>query len=194
MDTTKIDAALSEAKARRNARKGDDAEKAPSQKMTAEERAARDEARAQERAAKKAARDQAREAKRAERDAGRKPAHMLKVEKAASKLPGLGDDAQALFNSATVSLTAEQVVALASHLNHFNRVKATTRALAQKLAEGDQVRIVSGDQRYIGQEGRVVKAQRIRCYVEVPTAKKPVYCFTSDVELVKAAAKTGTEG
>lgn len=193
-DANTIDAAIEEAKRRKAARKGESSKSGSQVRLSAEERAAREEARLREREEKKAAREAVRAAKRAERDASRKPAHMAKVEKAASKLPGLSDDAQALFNSATVSLTAEQVTALASHLNHFNRVKATHRALSQKLAVGDTVRLIGGDPRFVGQTGEIVKAQRIRCYVQVASAKKPIYCFTSDAELVKSSAKTGTAG
>ena len=85
---------------------------------------------------------------------------------------------------------------LALHLQHFNRVKATERALGQRVVQGTSVRIVAGDPRFIGLSGTVVKAQRIRCYVEVPGIKKPVYLFTSDVEVqsTSAQASTGTDG
>lgn len=162
-------------------------------KATDEEKAAKKALRDAERGEVKLKRDEMRAAKKAERDANRKPAHMSKVEKAAEKLPTLDPKATLTFNEITANFSASMVSALAAHLVHFNRVQATSRALNQKLSAGDTVRIVSGDARYIGQTGTVSKAQRIRCYVEVEGAKKPIYLFTSDVEMIMAAAvaKTG---
>ena len=194
-DVSKIDAAIADAKARKAARKSSDSETGEKKtKLSAEEKAARDQAKEQERSAKKAEREAARAAKRAEREQGRKPAHMSKVEKAAARLPSLAQAAQEAFNSATVNLSADQVSALAAHLSHFNRVRATERALGQKVEAGDSVRIVGGEARFVGKTGTVSKAQRIRCYVEIEGFKKPVYLFTSDVEKVVAAARTGTAG
>ena len=102
---------------------------------------------------------------------------------------------QLTFNEVTTNFSAEQITALALHLQHFNRVKATERALNQKIEAGMSVRIIGGDPKYIGMTGTVSKAQRIRCYVEVPGIKKPVYLFTSDVEPSREApAATGTDG
>lgn len=161
-------------------------------RLTDEEKAARTAAKDAERATKKAEREAARAAKKAARESERRTPHMSKVEKAAAKLPTLSAEAQETFNGITANFSAAQVSAIAAHLGHFNRVKATERALSQTVGTGDTVRIVSGDPRFIGQTGTVAKAQRIRCYVEVAGAKKPVYLFTSDVELVSAApvAKT----
>lgn len=159
-------------------------------KVTEEEKAAKKAARDAERAEKKAVRDAARDEKRAAREAARKPAHMSKVAKAAEKLPALSDAAQLAFNEATANLGAAEIAALSAHLTHFNRASATERALDRKLQEGDLVRIVSGENsatRYIGREGTVVKAQRIRCYVELEGVAKPVYLFTSDVEVLESA-------
>lgn len=161
-------------------------------RLTDEEKAARKAAKDAERATKKAEREAARAAKRAAKEAEKRTPHMSKVEKAASKLPALSEAAQVAFNDIIANFGASTVSAIAAHLQHFNRVKATERALGQTISTGDTVRIVSGDPRFIGQTGEVFKAQRIRCYVTVPGAKKPVYLFTSDVELVSAApvAKT----
>lgn len=204
-----IDKAIQAAQARKAAKSGDTnattdasatpkapkAPKAPKEpsapkrpRLTDEEKAARQAAKDAERATKKAEREAARAAKRAARETERKTPHMSKVEKAASKLPALNEAAQVALNDITANFSASQVSAIAAHLSHFNRVKATERALGQTIATGDTVRIVSGDSRFIGQTGEVFKAQRIRCYVTVPGAKKPVYLFTSDVELVSAAS------
>jgi membrane protein involved in colicin uptake len=159
-------------------------------RLSAEDKAQRDQAKEAERLAQKASRDEARAQKKQLKDADRKPAHMSKVDKAAARLPALFGNAQEIFNDVTSNLGRDQVAALASHLVHFNRVKATERALGQKISTGDSVKIIGGsDTRYIGQSGTVSKSQRIRCYVDVVGAKKPIYLFTSDVELVSAAAK-----
>jgi len=123
------------------------------------------------------------------------PAHMKKIASAAGKLPTLTDTAQLLFNEATTNFSAEQLTALALHIQHFNRVKATERALNQRVVQGTQVRIIGGDPKFIGMTGSVTKAQRIRCYVTVPGVKREVYCFTSDIEVLEATqALTGTDG
>lgn len=201
-----IDKAIQAAQARKAAKQSGDTDavpnipatsaKAPNEpkrpRLTDEEKAVHLQAKDAERAAKKAEREAARAAKRAARDAMRSVPHMSKVEKAASKLPILGVDAQIVINEVTVNFDAATVAAIAAHLNHFNRVKATERSLNQHVAKGATVRIVSGDSRYVGQTGEVSKAQRIRCYVTVPGAKKPIYCFISDVELVSADTVTKT--
>ncbi len=210
-----IDQAINAAKARKAAKSGIVAEdgtvtespkpakapKAPKEKaepkrprLSDEEKAAKVAARDAERATKKAERDIARSVKKAAKAAEVKTPHMSKVAKAASKLPALTASSEELFGDITVNFPSDQIAALAAHLTHFNRVKATERALNQKIATGDAVRIVGGDARFIGMTGVVTKAQRIRCYVEVANAKKPVYLFTSDVELVAVAALESAVG
>jgi hypothetical protein len=148
-----------------------------------------------ERARAKAERDAAREVKRAAKSAEKKPAHLSKVERAASKLPDLGN-ATPYFSELTLNLTGPELAALSLHLQHFNRANATNAAASTKLEAGMNVRIVGGDPRYIGMEGTVAKAQRIRCYVTVEGVNKDVYLFTSDVEQLVSedASATGTEG
>ena len=165
----------------------DDAAKAAAKSVKDEARKQRQEQLKQQRAERKAA--------KAQEKASGKPAHMKKIEKAAGKLPELTEQAQLLFNEATSNFGAAQLTALALHLQHFNRVKATERALNQKLEIGMSVRIIGGDPKFIGMTGTVDRAQRIRCYVAVAGIKKPVYLFTSDVEVTEQAmAATGTEG
>lgn len=208
-----IDKALAAAKARKAARQagGEVAEtpakaakgsKAPAAKASAKpakDVADKEAARAlreKEREAAKAKRDAEREAKKAEKVAAKKPAHMSKVEKAAEKLPALNADAETVFSDAVANLPAAQVAALALHLQHFNRVKATERAMTAKIEEGLEVEIIGGDPRFIGKVGTVVKAGRLRCHVEVEGLDKNVYCFTSDVAPVAAeeVEATGTDG
>ena len=187
-----IDKALSAAKARKASREGspvmvdkqDDATKAAARA-----------AKLAEREAKKQAAAVAREARRAAKAATPKgPAHMKKLDRAASRLPELNNEMRLTFNEVTSNFSAEQITALALHLQHFNRVKATERALGQRVTSGQEVRIISGDPKYVGLTGTVSKAQRIRCYVTIPGFKRDAYCFTSDVEIVAQAAKTGTHG
>jgi len=148
-----------------------------------------------DREARKAQRDAERAARKAAKASQPKgPAHMKKLDRAAGKLPSLNDQMQLTFNEVTTNFSAEQITSLALHLQHFNRVKATERALGQKVETGFQVRIIGGDPRFIGMTGTVNKAQRIRCYVDIPGVRKPVYLFTSDVEVVTSQAATGTNG
>ena len=193
-----IDKALAQAKARKAAKDsspppaGDDVQTVTVQKSDTDkalklaEREARRAQIAKDREERKAA-------KAAAQPKG--PAHMKKIASAANKLPTLTDTAQLLFNEATTNFSAEQLTALALHIQHFNRVKATERALNQRVVQGTQVRIIGGDPKFIGMTGSVTKAQRIRCYVTVPGVKREVYCFTSDIEVLEATqALTGTEG
>lgn len=201
-DVSAIDAAINKAnknKERRAAASGTATEtetaSTPANKrprLSDAEKLERQAKRETERNARKEERAKARETKRAERDANKVPAHMAKVQKAAAKLPELNSEAQSIFGDITVNFSQHQINAIALHLAHFNRVKATERALSQKLEAGMSVRIVSGDTKFIGLEGTVIKAQRIRAYVAVEGMKKPVYVFTSDVEVISAEAKTGT--
>lgn len=201
---TAIDQAIAAAQARKAARNGEPAptgtpaEKAPRVKLSDEEKAQREERRNSERDAKKVQREEARAAKKAERDNGKRTPHMSKVEKAAERLPALNDAASVLFTDITTNLTRDQITAIAAHLTHFNRVQATSNALGRTVEAGMLVNIASGDPRYIGKQGTVVKSQRIRCYVNIPgennrpiggSNETGIYFFTSDVEPVSIKAE-----
>lgn len=158
---------------------------------------------AEERAEAKAQRDAERQARKAAKAAQPKPtAHMKKVANAAAKLPGLNDSTRSIFDEAVTNLSAEQLTALALHLQHHNRVQATTRATGGvELKVGQVVRITGGDPKYIGMTGAIETLRRIRCFVAVPGAKRPVYIFTSECEPVaggqelpetEQVAETGT--
>lgn len=189
-----IDKALAAAKARKAAKESSPSSDEGEVKVTksapdkAEKIAARE--------AKRAQMAKEREERRAAKASQPKgPAHMKKIDRAASRLPTLSDSAQLLFNEATTNFSAEQITAISLHLQHFNRVKATERALGQKVEVGQTVKIIAGDPKFVGMTGTVSKSQRIRCYVTVPGIKRDVYCFTSDVEpQAVAQAATGTEG
>lgn len=191
-----IDAALASAQARKAARTGKPAAspkatkepKASKPKLSDEEKAKLLADREAEREAKKAARAEERAKKAAERGATRSPAHMKKVAKAAEKLSPLGQAAQLLYNEATANFGAAELASLAAHIQHFNRVKATERALVQKVEGGQTVTIIGGEPRFIGKTGTVTKAQRIRCYVQIEGLSKPAYFYTSDVTVAEVAA------
>ena len=155
-------------------------------------KAAREAERAVRQTVLKTQREARRAAKAAER-AGSIP-HMKKIAKAAAALPSMSSSMTLTFNEVTTNFSAEQINALSLHLQHFNRVKATERALGQKLEAGATVRIISGPNKYVGMTGTVAKAQRIRCFVEIPGFSKQVYLFTSDVEMLEGEQATGTEG
>lgn len=199
--TVQLDAAISAARKRKAERagspapkgRGSSAEKPVAKvRLSPEERAAREAKREAERTASKAERDRTRAEKKANREQSKAKPHLAKVLKAAARLPKLGDRAQVLFNEITVNLPAAEAASLALHLNHFNRANATQRAIGQKLDAGMSVRIVGGDPRFIGMTGTVAKAQRIRCYIDVVGAKKPVYLFTSEVEVLAQAQSAAT--
>jgi hypothetical protein len=197
---SKIDLALAAAAARKAAKaKGEDPSKAvprPAKAPKADkpasdkpkrvaktdaEKAAEKTQRESERADRKAKRDAERAVKNAEKAANKQPAHLSKVTKAGEKLPALSETANELFADATANLSAAEISSLAAHLQYFNRVEATKRALTAKVEEDMVVEIIGGDPRYIGLTGVVAKAQRIRCYVTVPGFEKDLYLFTSDV-------------
>ncbi len=197
-----IDKALAAAKARKEMKSPspnpDKQPKAPRIPVDAAAKAAaktaKDEARKQRQEIIKQQRAERRAAKATERANAKMP-HMKKIERAAAALPDMSDQMQLTFNEVTTNFSAEQITALALHLQHFNRVKATERALNQRLEAGQQVRVTSGPNKFVGKIATVLKAQRIRCFVTVPGHAKPVYLFTSDVELIEETSKaTGTDG
>jgi len=166
-----------------------------SKALTAAAKQARETERAAAKAIREADRLQRRDAKVAAA-IGKKGAHMKKVEKAAARLPSLNDPARLTFNEVTTNFSRDQVAALALHLQHFNRVKATELAAGRSYKQGQPVRITGGDPKYIGMQGTIDSARPLRCFVNVPGFRKPVYLFTSDIEPVTDTRlqATGTEG
>lgn len=195
--TSAIDRALAAAMARKAARDAGGeaaasptltlnekiAKAVPNSKSAAEAKAQRQAEREASMSTRKAERE-ARKAAKAAEEADKRPVHMAKVARAASKLPQLSTDASDAFATLTTKLATDQIAALALHLQHHNRVAATQNALTVRMTTGTAVRIVGGDPRFIGKTGVVSKAQRIRCYVAIEGVAKPVYCFTSDVSTV----------
>lgn len=168
--------------AKAEAKRAKDAERALKREQLNKERAERQEKRKTEREAKKA--------ERMTKQSSKVP-HMGKVEKAGARLPELTPAAQELINEATANFTATQLAAIALHIQHFNRTKATERALSgPELTEGTIVKIIAGDPKFIGMVGFLSKVQRIRCYVSVDGIDRDIYLFRSDVEAVDVPANT----
>jgi len=188
-DISKLDQAVLQAKNRVAEQNGQTpGEPKPKRtRLTDEERTARAAALELQRAEKKEARATKKAEKLAAYEAGRKPAHLAKVQKAAEKLPAMGESSQGFFDELTSNLEAADVFSLAANLNHWVRAKQTELALSANVNTGDKVRILSGHPRFIGQTGTVSKAQRIRCLVTVEGYDKEIYLFTSDVEVTEAA-------
>lgn len=151
-------------------------------RLTAEERAERDAAKDAEKAERKKEREAKRAAKLAEREANKKPAHMVKIQKVLDALPELSGPAEERFAEATASLSLTDLENLSAHLSGHVRVERTKQALSRTVEEGQTVRIVGGPAKFIGKVGTVNRAQRIRCYVQVPGHDKEVYLFISDTE------------
>lgn len=150
------------------------------------------------RAAEKLKRDEERASKKASKEA-KKPqektknprAHLAKLDKASSMLPKLeGDRLVEAFANLQSMFDTTELSLLAIHIQHLVRSLATVAATRTKIEAGTKVKIVGGDPKYVGQEGIVNKAQRIRCYVELASGKV-VYCFTSDVSPVESTVITG---
>lgn len=162
-------------------------------RLTDEAKQARAADRITELAARRIERATARAARTQAKQANKRPAHLAKVARAAEMLTPLGQAATLLFNEATANLTAAELSALAAHINQFNREKATVRALAVRLSAGQRVTFTGGDPRFVGKNGTVTRAQRIRAYVLIDGAAKATYVFTSDVEQLveQAAASNG---
>lgn len=191
---SKIDAALAAAKARKAAKLGvnptDIADvKVAKKSVTPVDKATKLSERDAKREAIKRDREEraaAKAAKKATKVVG-KASHMSKVDKAAEKLPSITAQANEVLQNAIINLTSVELATLALHIQHYNRVKATERAVETKLAVGHTVTVIGGDPRYIGKVGVATKVQRIRCYVEVDGLNKPLYLFTSDVKVTTAA-------
>lgn len=165
-----------------------EAEKAAAKAKKDAERAAKKQEKQAARDAKKAERDEKRAAKKATKEAEkaqRKP-HTSKLDKARAKLPELTNAASNfLTDIVNRELSSVELIALAQHIDFEARSRQTVKALTAKLEAGQVVRITGGkDTRAIGKLGTLSKVQRIRCYVEVPGIKRPVYLFTSDVASV----------
>ena len=154
-------------------------------KLTDEEKAAR----LEEKNAKKAQRDADRLARQAAK-AVKKPAHMAKVERAGSNLPGMTAETTEILNSLFNSQDASAISAFLANAQHRLRAQSTAASVGMKLEVGQMVRIVSGEPRFIGQTGTVSSVRRIRCHVTPEGHDKPVYLLNSDVVLVAQGLST----
>jgi len=184
------DKAIQAARARKAAKANGTVPTAPAStprvKLTDADRKAKLEQILVDRAARKEARQTSRAKVLADRAANAQPAHLSKVQKAAEKLGVMSADAQSVFDEATAGLPAADIACLAAHLAHFNRVNATVRATQVELEVGQNVRVIGGDPRFIGQVGTLARVNRIRVYVTIAGQDRPHYCFSSDVEVIEA--------
>lgn len=192
LDTTAIDAAINEANAQKELQ-GEEGATAPAttsrKRLSPEERAERDQAKAQEKEEKRLAR----EAKAAERklqaEANKKPAHLIRVQKANEKIPELTVEAKdMLVQLLGMGLSLADLEAFSGHVAGHVRLERTKIALDSTVEVGQTVRIVGGDAKFVNMVGTIDRAQRIRCYVNVPGVDKPVYLYTSDVQTEEAVA------
>jgi len=169
---------------------------AAAEKLAAKEAAKA--ARTAEREAKKAVELAAREERKATKEAAKaeklaaktakKPAHMKKVDRARAKLPQMDEATTLSFNELVGNLTAVELHVLSLHLQIHNRASATVRAASlTPLPMGATVRITGGEPKFIGMVGEVVHSQKLRAKVAVSGVKNPVYIFTGEAEVVKAA-------
>jgi len=152
---------------------------AAAEKLAAKEAAKA--ARTAEREAKKAVELAAREERKATKEAA-------KAEKLAAKLPQMDEATTLSFNELVGNLTAVELHVLSLHLQIHNRASATVRAASlTPLPMGATVRITGGEPKFIGMVGEVVHSQKLRAKVAVSGVKNPVYIFTGEAEVVKAA-------
>jgi transcription antitermination factor NusG len=142
----------------------------------------------QERADRKAKRDAERAEKKAQRQI-KKPAHMAKVEKAASKLPGLSTEASEVLDTVFDKFDATTIAAFIANVEHRMRVQATQASVGVNLNVGDRVKIVSGAPRFLGREAEVTEARRIRVHVLPVGETKPIYLMNSDVVLLASTVQ-----
>ena len=206
-NTRTIDEAIAEVRAtaarkkkaaRKDAPQGNENDPSPeveNEALSAEEKEARKAAKKAEREARNAerkarleeerqAKNAERLARKAERDANRteKVAHLSKVEKAAERLPELTPGAISYLNS----LEPEQAnvtdlaVALA-HAQHILRARQTKASHDVDLKEGQVVRVISGEGRWIGAMATVKAVRSIRVIISVAGYDKDIYVFAADL-------------
>jgi len=201
---SEIDAAVAAQAARKAAKAGKaegttttataEGEKKKRTVLTPQERIDRAKKLEDERAARKTARQAASAANKQAAEEKRGTPHMSKVEKAAKGLAPMDADTQALFDEVKGSLSGTQITILTAHLSFLSRSTATAGSLEVKLTEGQRVTILSGAPKYIGRTGKVKKAQRIHCFIEVealegaPQPTKDLYLFNYDVKPIEAEA------
>lgn len=135
-------------------------------------------------AAEKAEKARVREEKRAAKAAATPGKHTAKLMRVKGQLPKLSLPEQKFYDDVVAGCTPDELERIASHLSYHVREEQTKRAVAAVVEVGQTVRIRSGNQRYTGLLGTVSRANRIRCYVNIPNVDKDIYLFTSDVESV----------
>lgn len=139
-----------------------------------------------------AAKAEALQARAAAKKNSTESAHLRKVERARAKLPKLGEEAQKTFDELTNSMSIAQLEALAQHLLVQSRAIRTIRSVKQApVTVGDKVRVVGGDNSFVGLIGEVVVAGKLRVQVKVEERNKPLYLFRADVEAAQLDTDPG---
>lgn len=195
-----IDAAIAKAKARKATGDGTPTSKP---RVTNEEKQA---AKAAKQAAKEAAKVSKaveKAAKKAEREAKKATkANVLpgtaRLASAEARLPTLSESAsETLADIFRHNPGTEDLVSIIAHLQHSLRSRQTVAAaLGTNVKEGQTVTLIAGEPRFVGKTGVVTKVSRIRCHVQLEGREKPIYVFTSDVEVLaeNQVEATGTDG
>ncbi len=153
-------------------------------RLTQEEKLAQTAEKERVRLEKKFERESLREQRKLEREGKQKNPHMVKIEKQLARLPYMNETVAELFKSLTQKLSVDELETLARHVDVHVRFNRTTTAVSRTINVGDLVRITGGPVAHLGKIAKVTRAQRIRCYVEVPGSEKEVYLFISETEPV----------
>lgn len=121
---------------------------------------------------------------RSEKLNAKKPAHVMKLDKAALRLPVLDQNLNSTLATLKNSLSMSDIALLNEHLEFAVRSDSTLKAISGNvLKSGDRIEIISGDANHIGKTGIVKNVKRIHAYVDVG-GKRDIYIFTSDCKVV----------
>lgn len=175
--------------------KNDPSKEEEKEALSAEEKEARKAAKKAEREARNAerkarleeerqAKNAERLARKAERDANRteKVAHLSKVEKAAERLPELTPGAISYLNSLEPErANVTDLAVTLAHAQHILRARQTKASHDVDLKEGQVVRVISGEGRWIGAMATVKAVRSIRVIISVAGYDKDIYVFAADL-------------
>lgn len=115
-----------------------------------------------------------------------KRVHEAKINKYENTLPTPSEEVSELLDL-TSALSTSDMNVLHAHLGIAIRRRGVTTSSTPAPTEGAQVKIVSGDPRYIGIVGTATRVRRARSYVTIPGRAKPLYLFTTDLESLEQA-------
>ena len=113
----------------------------------------------------------------------RTPAHVVRIKNLCDRLPELSDGLRTAFESLIGKLSVNDIEQLTDRLSLHVRLARTLAANDVDLSVGDRVKILTGNDRYVGQVATMKKVQHIRCYVQTDDGSE-LYLMLSDVEKV----------